>query len=128
MDNWILEYENRATIIGIAKKYKQRASAISSFLKSNGTKIRSGRTGSLGCKKYTLNHNYFSVIDNKEKAYLLGIMYSDGCVAFNSNTISLICNDLDLIEFFKSQIECDKELYKNKNHDKAITFSFVVRR
>ena len=30
--------------------------------------------------KYTLNEDYFEKIDSQEKAYLLGLIASDGCV------------------------------------------------
>lgn len=39
-------------------------------------------------RKYTVNENFFEVIDTPEKAYILGLFYTDGCVhqkIYNTN-------------------------------------------
>ncbi|MEK6861891.1 MAG: LAGLIDADG family homing endonuclease [Nanoarchaeota archaeon] len=77
---------------------------------------------------YTLNHNYFETVDTPEKAYLLGLLYADGSVDKNSNQINLISNDIELLEFFRNQVDCNKEFYKNPSHNNAKTFFFSSER
>ena len=53
------------------------------------------------------NSNYFENIDNSEKAYWLGIMYSDGCVCQRANgsySISLEMTDQEHIEKFRNAL------------------------
>jgi len=126
MEGILQEYNNGSKIIDLARKYHKRQSFVSSLLKSKGVKIRTSRH--VDWLNYELDHEFFSKINTPQKAYLLGIMWSDGCVASISNTISLICNDLDLINFFRKQIRCTKKIYRNPNHSKAKTFSFCSPR
>lgn len=101
---------------------KCRCSTISKILKSKNIKLRTRRC--VDYINYTLDHNYFNKINTKEKAYLLGLMFADGGVSSTSNTISLTSNDLELINFFKTQIRCSKEIYKNPSHKNAYTYYF----
>lgn len=52
------------------------------ILKDNDVKTRSNKVNS---RKYKLNENFFSAIDNERKAYWLGMMYADGYVILNKN-------------------------------------------
>ena len=69
-------------------------------------------------RKYTLNEHYFDVIDSKEKAYMLGFLYSDGCVNDITNIkdykvqISLQEEDKEILEKFKSLLNYTGELRK----------------
>ena len=36
-------------------------------------------------KKFKVNDDYFEIIDTEEKAYWLGFLYADGCVARKGN-------------------------------------------
>lgn len=73
---------------------------------------------------YNLIHDYFSCIDSFEKAYLLGILFADGSVSNTSNRISLVSNDIDLLEFFRSEIKCSRGIRKNRLHKNAFIFDF----
>lgn len=49
--------------------------------------------------RYTLNDNYFNIIDCQEKAYILGFIYADGFVGDEKhNNIVISINDRDLLE------------------------------
>lgn len=51
------------------------------------------------------NSNYFEVIDSQDKAYWLGIMYSDGCVSQRKNggyRVGLGMTDLEHVEKLKN--------------------------
>lgn len=42
----------------------------------------------MGIKKFNFNQNYFNKIDSPEKAYMLGLIYSDGCIYPDKNSSS----------------------------------------
>jgi hypothetical protein len=65
----------------------------------------------------TYNEHFFDVIDTPEKAYFLGLMYSDGCVWHTERTgktgnilyeyctsISLQETDKDILDKFKNAL------------------------
>lgn len=124
IENIIKEYiSGQHTIKELSRIFKTNVRSISCILKENNIKIfKKGEN--INRRKYYLDDNYFSIINTPEKAYLLGILFSDGCVANDSNTISLVSNDLDLLLFFKKELHCNKEIYKNPCHKTAYTFYF----
>lgn len=115
-------YKDRKRIIDIAKELRKRQSYISGILKTNGVRIRTSKDSDF-ITSYNLDHSYFSIIDSTEKAYLLGVMFSDGSVSKLCNTISLVSKDLELIQFFKKKINCDKPVYIHPT-TKAYSLSF----
>lgn len=85
-----------------------------------------------------LNENYFETIDSEEKAYFLGFLLADGCVAKSSptlskpDTLSVILNvkDIEILEFMKNQLEADNKIIFNtttNNFGTSNTCRFVVR-
>ncbi len=54
--------------------------------------------------KYEKNDNYFDIIDSNEKAYFLGLMYSDGSVTDRSIVITLQERDGPILERFKKAL------------------------
>lgn len=116
-------YEKEIKTIGeIAKIKGTYPERIAKILKEEGIGQRPKRS----CQRlpYSLNHTYFKKIDSHEKAYLLGIMYSDGGIDVKSNGIQLVSNDEDLLDFFKKEISLSKEVYSNPSHPKAKTIYF----
>jgi DNA-binding CsgD family transcriptional regulator len=64
-------------------------------------------------RKYGLNEHYFDEINTPNKAYILGLLYADGC---NNSARSVIAlklqeRDVDILEAIRQEIECDKPLY-----------------
>ena len=58
--------------------------------------------------RYTLDEEFFDVIDTEAKAYILGLLYADGFVGnekFNNVSISLKESDVDILERMKSEIK-----------------------
>src|ERR1039458_514619 len=47
-------------------------------------------------KKYNIDETFFSVIDNKEKSYALGLMYADGYVNKQETQITLALSEKDV--------------------------------
>lgn len=84
-------------------------------------------------KRLPRNSNYFECVDNREKAYWLGIMYSDGCVCQRKNgsySISLEMTDKEHIEKFKNALGATKHKiltvqHKNFNNAK-ISYSLHI--
>ena len=107
-------------LMSLAKKYSMRYATIyyafkrlklSMTFRSNDDKNRSG-----------VNHNYFDKIDCENKAYLLGLIMSDGCVNKRKNInksnrlmFKLHKDDKYLVEFMAKEIAPFSNLSKDKN-------------
>ena len=55
--------------------------------------------------RHKIDLDYFENIDNQDKAYFLGLMYSDGSVSKNQFYLKL--KDEDCIQKFKEALKCD---------------------
>lgn len=64
-----------------------------------------------GNLKYSCDRSYFDVINTEEKAYILGLFYTDGNVASKGNQISLGMNDKDVVEFVKKSLRSTHPIY-----------------
>ncbi len=68
-------------------------------------------------RKYKFNRDFFEKIDNEEKAYFLGFLYSDGCNHYNPlknrNRISLEIQekDISIVEKFRECINGDMPIH-----------------
>ena len=68
------------------------------------------------------NSNYFDIINNQNKAYLLGLLYADGCNHVEHNNIVLCLQDTDkyIVEWMKNQLEYKGHILyiapKKENH------------
>lgn len=62
--------------------------------------------------KYTFNEHYFDAIDNQDKAYILGLLYSDGYHNVKKNTISITLQEEDkhILESINILIDNNKPL------------------
>ena len=83
---------------------------------------------------YECNEKFFDVIDTEEKAYWLGFLYADGCIANDTHYMSLVLSISDkehLIEFNKHikstyPIKIEREKYvKLKISNKHIGNSLI---
>lgn len=89
----------------IARQFGCTYWPIKRLLRQNNVDIRSNRLHR--------NSNYFEDIDSMDKAYWLGVMYSDGCVYEYSNgryIISLEMIDKEHIEKFKNALNSDHKV------------------
>jgi len=70
--------------------------------------------------KHTKDETFFEKIDSHDKAYLLGIMFSDGFVRKNACMgVSLHEKDIEILQFFKDKIRYSGPLRKyNTNPNK----------
>ena len=67
-------------------------------------------------RKYSIDDNYFSKIDNQNKAYILGFMYADGAVYPRRAKLDLQIDDLYILEQIQKEmnIEMPIKIYKNQ--------------
>lgn len=109
-----------ANMFNLKSKY-----IISKILKERNVEIMCG-----GRKKYEYNEHYFDVIDTQEKAYILGLLYADGCNNDKKGTIYLSLQEQDkhILEEINNLIENSKPLYfvesRNKSHSN--TYQIVL--
>lgn len=71
--------------------------------------------------KYSIDENYFDNIDTNNKAYIMGLLFSDGTVNRKSNAVALSLQEEDrhILESIQKELMTDKPLgfidYKSKN-------------
>lgn len=117
------------TIREIAHKYATKAEKISKILHDNNIDIRYRKINKC------INEGYFDEIDNKAKAYFLGLMLADGSISKDpkgerqpSVRLELVETDKDILDKFKTELHIDSELsYSKKKNRKNGTFSLNVR-
>lgn len=102
----IKEYQEGLSMAKLGKKYLCDPSTIRNIMKVYGVRSRTlseARRNSIG---YTLNEDTFEKIDTRDKAYWLGVMYSDGyisCANQYTSYMGLSVNiaDIEWVEKFK---------------------------
>lgn len=95
-NNIILDYKNGITNKKISQKYNLNRGTIQQTLKRNNVKLKNQNETSR--KHKLLNENYFSNIDSKEKAYVLGLLFADGYINKNGFGIALKEEDKEILE------------------------------
>lgn len=99
--------EEKVSIDHIGDRYHKGPDAIKDVLKELGIQILSMPERK---QKYRINQNYFDNIDTPEKAYVLGLMITDGCIYHNSMLISLQEDDRHILEDIKKLMESEHPL------------------
>ena len=81
-------------------------------LKKRGEHVR---TYSENNRRYGLNERYFDKIDTPSKAYILGLLYADGCNHPEHNCITLSLQECDkgVVEFVRDEIEYEGPIRVN---------------
>lgn len=113
----------KMSVTAIAKQFGRSDTSIRKLLKQNNIETRSVRLHR--------NSNYFENIDSRDKAYWLGIMYSDGCVCKRANgsySISLEMVDKEHIEKFRDALNAvdHKVLTVRHKHFDNAKLSYVI--
>ena len=108
-DDIIKDYSLGMTIASLATKYHHTEKDISKLLRSNGVEIRKSNVLN---RKYTLDQHYFDKIDTQEKAYILGLLYADGCIVPSKHfvTISLQESDVDVLKKINDELKSSRPL------------------
>lgn len=99
-------YLNKCTQKKICYDLLVSEMGIKKTLRRNKIKMRSYSECN---RKYSLNEHYFDVVDTQNKAYILGLLYADGCnhIGHHSVTLSLQECDKDVVKFVKDELEYD---------------------
>lgn len=78
------------------------------ILKQNNIPLRDRHTA---CKTYSFDENYFDQIDTPNKAYILGMLYADGCVGDDGSIrLKLQCEDRNILEKINKELDNDRPL------------------
>lgn len=129
----IASYQNGESSVSIGKRYGTTHKPILKVLHRNNIEISQAKM----VRRYNVNENYFDVIDTQEKAYVLGLLYSDGSNNPDKSTVSISLQeeDRDLLEQVRLLIGSDKPLeyldyskktdfgYRYKNQFRLLVFS-----
>lgn len=83
--------------------------------------------------RYTFNENYFDAVDTNNKAYILGLLFADGCNTSNGNNvfIELQASDVGILERIRDELEsnCILRLHqlskKNPNWSDTYMLNFT---
>lgn len=108
INNIIYDYKNNnISLRELEKKYHHGRRTLSRLLEELNVKTIKGNH----YRKYFHTEDFFEKIDTEEKAYFLGLMFSDGYVVNNDNRygqdqfgLSLAKQDIDTIISFKKAI------------------------
>lgn len=106
------------SISSLSKKYSLYESTLNTFFRKNHLTTRE-LTG-LRYRRYEVNDNYFDKIDSHEKAYLLGVLYSDGYLVIegdNTKRIGLDVKDTDWLEEIGKTLGSNAPLYKTAKEE-----------
>lgn len=114
-ENIVILYKSGNTMNEIALKYSISNKTVSEILHLSGVHISGYGEHS---KKYTLNDHYFDIIDNQDKAYILGLLYADGCNTGRDISISLKSEDKYILEKINKLIGSNRELKLIPYHQK----------
>ncbi len=88
-------------------KYGKSRSYIQLLLKKNNIDLRNGCEVT---KKYMIDENYFANIDNSDKAYILGLIFADGTLHYNTVRLNLIESDAHIL------YDIAKKIYMDDNY------------
>ena len=80
-------------------------------------------------RKYTIDENYFDIIDNQDKAYILGLLYADGCnyVPQHRVKIELQERDKDILDKINIKMNSNKPLSFVKLNSKNYNWQNTYR-
>lgn len=110
------EYKKCGSTIKVGKKFGVNKKTINSCLKEQGITFEHKVP-----PKRSVNHNFFETIDTEAKAYLLGLLFADGCNYIKARRIQLSLQERDkeLVFLMRSLLESNHKIcyYKVKNND-----------
>ena len=131
----IKDYKSGISTSQISKNYNVHPTAINYLLRKQNIKIRSMSEAS---RTYRINYTYFDNINTKEKAYILGLLYADGCNSTEINTVRLLLTEQDkdlLLQISKIIFIDEKPLifrrggefvYKSKKYLRKNSYCFTI--
>lgn len=116
-------YNNGIGLTTIAKMYNCSPTPTKNMLKRKGVKIRN-KEEAHAYQRMKIDENYFDVIDNQDKAYILGFLFADGtnCICGkNKNeyyiSITLKLDDMYILERIREKMNIERvvRVYERKS-------------
>jgi hypothetical protein len=115
--------QHNYSVLKLAKEYKITKYKVTKILKQNNIKIRDRYYYT---RKYKINANAFDIIDNIDKAYMLGFICADGCIYDNKClVIGIHKKDICVLELLKKILECETLPIKKHSQNKNIVMIYV---
>jgi intein/homing endonuclease len=110
-------YESGLSQIKIGCIYNVNYNVIGNILRKCNIQARDHSHKS---RKYTINENYFDIIDTQNKAYILGLLYADGCNYPPQHRVKIELQEKDknILEQINQEIGSNKPLFFNPLNDK----------
>lgn len=129
-ENIVQKYINGDSLCKLEREYPTDRRTIKKILQEYGVEIRDH---SHKARKYTLNENYFDNINTPNKAYILGLLFADGCNYMNTNSITICLQERDksILDKINIEIGSNRFLYfrelslKNSNWQNTYTLTIV---
>ena len=110
----IQKYKDGESLAKIGKEFSCSPTTVKNILKEYNIQTRNFSEARRNYLSYTLNENIFESIDSQDKAYWLGVMYSDGYISkkkyTNSFGLSVSEKDLEWVEKFKTFLGYNGEI------------------
>ena len=116
-ENIISLYNSGLSQAKVGELYNVRYYIIGKILRKCGIQ---GRDDSHKSRKYTINEKYFDNINTDNKAYVLGLLWSDGCNYTPSNYMKLELQERDksILDKISIEINSNKPLKFNNLNEK----------
>lgn len=118
-------HQSGMSMLDIATKFNSCRHTIGRVLKRYGFQIDR--------LKYHCNENYFDTIDTDEKAYILGLLWADGCndIKLGKIQLQLQEQDMSILERINKLTNNDRPLYftplHNKNENWQNTYTLILK-
>ena len=117
IDNVILMYKNGKSLKEICTKYNRTYNRyISKILKDNNIEINARTRNTSRASK--INEEYFNEINTQNKAYFLGLIIADGCIANYRKSFALSLDlkssDEYILKKFSDEINGNNKILKNR--------------
>ena len=117
----IKQYQSGLSLAKVGKQFFVSGEYIRELLHKNNIHVR--KYSEIN-RKHKVNEDYFSAIDTEEKAYFLGLLFSDGNVHAKYNSVVLKLQEKDKDILIKlSHIIMDKELLYKSEDNYVLKFS-----
>lgn len=125
-DNIVHLYNSGLSQAKVGELYDVKWYIIGKILKKCGVQARDDSHKS---RKYTINENYFDHIDTSNKAYILGLLYADGCNYPPQHRVKLELQekDKDILDKINFEINSNKPLVFNDLSSKNINWQNTYR-
>lgn len=121
-------YQSGSSCLQIGKQLNCSKQTINKLLRDNNIEIRDN---SHAQQKYNIDENVFKIIDNKEKAYWLGMLTGDGWITDkNEFGISLEQEDKELVHKFRNFLKSNHPIKRKINgvkKDGTESISYEIR-